>query len=58
MPRRTHPAVRNQPRPHQTAPEPRQSYENMARDLVEKGLATIAILDRPRNSPMKPGEGA
>lgn len=59
MPRRTHPATRTQTRQPQPAPEtPALSYENMARDLVDRGLATSAILDHRQAALMKPGEGA
>jgi hypothetical protein len=47
MPRRTHPTTRNRTR---TAPAPtepsKNNYEAMARNLIERGLATTRILDR------------
>ncbi|MET3949695.1 hypothetical protein [Arthrobacter sp. UYEF36] len=53
MPRRTHPATRSLTRREEPAPETRAvSYENMARSLVERGLASALILDRPGQQPM------
>lgn len=47
MPRRTRPVTNSRTRAQLTAPEPiRKSYEAMAQDLVDRGLASPRILDR------------
>lgn len=46
MPRRTHPKTRARKPVQPTEETPRaRSYESMARSLVERGLATVNILD-------------
>jgi hypothetical protein len=47
MPRRTHPTTRNRTRTTPTPTEPgKNNYEAMARNLVDRGLATKRILDK------------
>lgn len=47
MPRRTHPTTRTRARATPATPRPaNNSYEGMARELVERGLASPRILDK------------